>query len=109
MQGINFCLRTGHMKMNEAFHRRLKRLRERANLSTHEMAKLIGVAQSTYSDWEHGRGLRPLPYQEMSQVLAISVTELITGMKPNNQHVIEELNGIEAKIREIKTKLSSVS
>ena len=96
-------------KMSEEFSVRLKRLREKAGLSTHELAKLIGIAQSTYSDWENGKGLRPVPYQKMSQVLAISVTELITGMKPSNQEVIEELESIESKIREIKIKLTSVS
>lgn len=95
--------------MSEEFSTRLKRLREKAGLSTHEMAKLIEVAQSTFSDWENGRGLRPVPYQKMSQVLAISVTELITGMKPNNREIIEELESIESKIREMKTKLNSVS
>lgn len=95
--------------MKELFHDRIKRLRLARNLSTYEMARLIGVAQSTYSDWENGRGLRLLPFQEISQVLAISVTELITGLKSDNQQFLDELENIENKLRELKLKLSSVS
>ena len=39
------------------FHRgdRLRKARERAGLSSHEMADRIGVSRQTVTRWEHGR------------------------------------------------------
>lgn len=99
----------GEVQMAEQFHKRLKRLRTKRNLSASELAKLIGVAQSTYSDWENGKGLRIPPYQSISQVLAISVTELITGELPSIESTLKELESLEKRLREIRAKLSSVS
>ena len=93
----------------EEIHHRLKRLRQRKNLTAKEMAKLIGVPQSTYLDWENGRGMKLPPFQKMSQVLAISVTELLIDEKPPLQDVSEALLKIEETARDIRSRLSSLS
>jgi transcriptional regulator with XRE-family HTH domain len=92
----------------ESIHHRLKRLRQEADLSAKVMAQKIGVPQSTYLDWENGRGMKLPPFQKISQVLAISVTELVTGEKPPLQSVSIELEKVELLIREIRAQLSSV-
>ncbi len=93
---------------SESVHQRLKKRREEAKLTAKEMAKLIGVPQSTYLDWENGRGMKLPPFQKISQVLAISVTELVTGERPELQFVSQELEKIELLVREIRAQLSSV-
>lgn len=95
--------------MTEKFAERLKALRVQKGLSASEMARLIGVPQSTYSDWENGKGLRLPPLQRISQVLAISVTELVTGQQIPADELIKEIEFVEEKLRSIKAKLSSVS
>ncbi len=92
----------------ELLHQRLKRLRKEANLTAKEMALQVGVPQSTYVDWEHGRGMKVPPLQKISQVLAISVTELLTGQKPSLQTFVTELEKIELHLREIRAQLSSI-
>ena len=69
----------------EALNERLKRLREERGLTAKAMAGLIDVAESTYREWEYGRGLKLPPLQKISQVLTISVTELVTGQRPEWQ------------------------
>lgn len=93
----------------EPFHIRLRRLRKMRNLTASEFAKQIGIAQSTYSDWENGRGLKIPPYLTMSQVLAIPVTELITGHKPAISELYELIAQIEHNIAELKAKIGTVN
>lgn len=89
----------------ENLHQRLKKLRENAKLTAKVMAQKIGVPQSTYLDWENGRGMRLPPFQKISQVLAISVTELVTGEKPKFHDLSVELGKIEGQVREIRAQL----
>ena len=93
---------------NEPIHERLTRLRREKNLTAKAMARLIGVPESTYREWEYGRGMRLPPFQKISQVLAISVTELITGQRPMLASVTEALDAVEQKLREIRSNLSSL-
>ena len=95
--------------MNESFNERLRRMRVAQGLSASEVARRIEVAQSTYSDWENGKGLRLPPFQSLAGVLSISVTELVVGQAPKLSELLTELEDIEASLRQIRTKLSSVS
>ncbi len=92
---------------NESLSKRLGRLRKDRQLNAKEMAKLIDVPESTYREWEYGRGLKLPPCQKISQVLGVSITELITGEQPEWQSHLEELEEIEQILREIRLKLSS--
>jgi transcriptional regulator with XRE-family HTH domain len=92
---------------NESVHQRLKRVREQKGLTAKAVAKLVGVPQSTYLDWENGRGLKLPPLQKLCQVLAISVTELLINEKPPLAIVTSELEEVELKLREVRSLLSS--
>src|ERR1700679_3386462 len=89
---------------NKLLNQRLERLRRERGLTAKAMAKLVGVAESTYREWEYGRGLKLPPFQKFSQVLAISVTEIMTGQKPDWEELVEELEVIEKRINELKLK-----
>ncbi len=92
--------------MTESLNQRMKRLRKEKNLTAKEMASKLGVAQSTYREWEFGRGLKFPPLLKISQVLAISVTELLSGeILPDSEH-LKDLKEIEAKVVELKLKMT---
>jgi len=95
------------MKQSEPIHTRLERLRRQAGYTAAEMARLIGAAESTYREWENGRGMKLPPFQKISEVLSISVTELIVGQPPELDTVVRELEKIEKNVGELKAKLSS--
>lgn len=97
-----------HGDLHEPFHKRLRRLREQKKISSSQFARQIGVAQSTYSDWENGRGLKLPPYECISQVLAITVSELVTGQKGPTHELYEIVTLLEKQLAELKTKLGSV-
>ena len=71
-------------------------------------ARAIEVPESTYREWEYGRGLKLPPLQKLSQVFAISVTELVTGDKPNYQNYLIELEEIERRLMSIRLNLASL-
>ena len=94
--------------MSEAIHQRLSRIRKQKSMTAKEVAKVIGVPASTYREWEYGKGLKVPPFQKLSQVLAISVTELITGEKPELSWALEALTEIEVKVHKLKGEIASL-
>lgn len=92
----------------EPLNQRLERLRKARGLTAKAVARQIGVPESTYREWEYGRGLKLIPFQKISQVLAISVTELILGQQPPWQSHLDELEELEKKVHKIRTQLSSL-
>lgn len=94
-------------KTPESFETRLERLRKKKGLTAKNMASQINVAESTYRDWEKGRGLKLPPLEEISKVLSISVTELITGHPADLTEHINSLVEIEEKLAQVRLKLTS--
>lgn len=95
--------------MSENFSQRLKRLRLEKGLTAAEMARLIGVAPTTYREWEYGRGAKFPPCLKISQVLAVSVTELVSGASGGAVIEIRELAEIEEKLRQVRLKLLAMN
>ena len=91
----------------EPIHKRLERLRTSKGFTLKETARAIEVPESTYREWKNGRGLRLPPFQKISQLFAISVTELISGEKPDLIFVTGELEEAEKKLNVLRRKLSS--
>lgn len=92
----------------EPLNKRLERFRRERGLTAKAMAKLIEVPESTYREWEYGRGLKLPPFQLISQALAISVTELVTGVQPDWQKHLDDLAKVQKNLHEMRIKLSSL-
>ncbi len=93
----------------EQLHQRLARIRKAKGLTAKTVAQAIGEAESTYRGWENGRGRKLPPFEKLSQVLSISVTELIVGQKPDLTEALEELKQIEEQLYKLRLRLSSRS
>lgn len=93
--------------MDESLNHRLRRLREERNITATQMARQINVATSTYRDWESGKRTKFPPLLRICEVLAISVTELITGQNIPADTALKDLEILEQKLREIRFKLIS--
>ncbi len=92
----------------EPLNKRLERLRKERGLTAKAMARFIEVPESTYREWEYGRGLKLPPFQLISKVLAISVTELVTGGQPDWKKHLEDLAAVEKNLHEMRINLSSL-
>lgn len=79
-----------------AFAERLKELRKQANLTQVELAKRLGIGQSSYADWERSK---KKPTQEnlvkISQVLGVSIDYLVG----NSEEKSNDLENIELLFR----------
>ncbi|MBS5220631.1 MAG: helix-turn-helix transcriptional regulator [Streptococcus parasanguinis] len=79
-----------------AFAERLKELRKQAHLTQVELAKRLGIGQSSYADWERGK---KKPTQEnlvkIAQILNVSVDYLVG----NSENKDEGLDNIELLFR----------
>lgn len=67
----------------------------------------IGEAESTYRGWESDRDRKLPPCELLSQVLSISVTELIVGQKPELAEVLDALERIEEQTRQLRLTIGS--
>ena len=79
-----------------AFAERLKELRKQAHLTQVELAKRLGIGQSSYADWERGK---KKPTQDnlvkIAQVLNVSVDYLVGNSEENS----DDLDNIELLFR----------
>ena len=79
-----------------AFSVRLKELRKQAHLTQVELAKRLGIGQSSYADWERGK---KKPTQEnlvkIAQILDVSIDYLVG----NSEEKSDELDNIELLCR----------
>lgn len=99
------------MPSSEPMSKKLKRLREARNLTIKETAKLIGVPESTYREWEYGRAIRGEPYLKISRTFNITLDELFGVPKISHDalslevdKLIEEMTKIKAKLISLKSK-----
>ncbi len=80
-----------------AFAERLKELRKQAHLTQVELAKRLGIGQSSYADWERGK---KKPTQEnlvkIAQVLNVSIDYLVGN---SDENLKEELDNVELLFR----------
>ena len=95
------------MKKQEALYVRLRRLRKTRGLSVKEMTKALKVPESTYREWEYGRAIQGEPYLKLSEVLEISVYELLGGDKTEATAIFSTLEGLEAEIKKVRVQLGS--
>jgi transcriptional regulator with XRE-family HTH domain len=89
----------------ESMGERLRRLRLAAQLSTHEVAKLIDVSSSTYREWEYGRGIRGEPYAKIAKAFGVSLSELLLGETASKSKAIQELERMEFHLKMLKDEM----
>lgn len=81
------------------FGKRLLRLRLQKDLSISEVAKRMEISPSTYREWEQGRQIKGEPYEKLARLFGVSLSELLTGKKPELEIYLEE---IERSIKNIR-------
>lgn len=71
--------------MSRKFHEILKEARQNAGLTQAQLAERIGVAKSTYCNWEQGaREPNVLKLKAIAKALGVT-TDYLVGMEENNR------------------------
>ncbi len=85
---------------------RLKSLREQRGLSARDVAIQIGVAESTYRDWEYGRAIKGEPYIALAKIFGVTLSELLAvDISDEKAYVLSRLKTMEALLKEIRVVL----
>lgn len=83
--------------------KRLRTRREELGIKVKDIAQHVGVAESTYRDWENGRSIQGEPYQELAEILDISLGKLL-GVDERDviQSFLLEVTKLEKSVKKIK-------
>lgn len=90
---------------NIEFGKTLSALRKKKNLTAHEVATAIGVATSTYRDWESGRAITGNPYKKMTEIYEVSLAQLFGIQEEDKTKQLEKIEELEKLLRELKLAL----
>lgn len=87
---------------NHELGKRLRSFRMEKGLSIEKVATQIGVATSTYREWESGRAITGNPYQKLASVLGVGVYQILGIEDTSKEELISYLNDLEACVAKIK-------
>lgn len=87
------------------FGKRIKSLRLEKGFTIKDVSQEIGVAVTTYREWENGRAVSGFRYLKLAQLYNITVYELLGFQHHNSTYFNEQLLKIEDILKEIKTNL----
>ena len=73
-----------------------------------EVAPAIGVAVSTYREWEYGRVIKGEPYSALAGVFEVGVSELLIGQPPIQSSIGSELEAVKKHLMQFERQLSSL-
>lgn len=87
----------------------MKTTRESKNLKVKDIASHVGVAESTYRDWENGRSIQGEPYFAIAEALQITLGELLgINQKEVTQNFLREIEKLQASVNSIKVNATRV-
>ena len=81
---------------------KMKKRRITLNLKVKEVAQRIGVAESTYRDWENGRKIQGEPYRLIADALEVSLMELLGIETIKFNQLMFEINELERHVKNIR-------
>lgn len=90
------------------FGNRLRDLRKQSGLTIKQVSKKLGVAESTFRDWEQGRLIKGEPYVKISKLFNVSLYELMTGETGNLAPIFTKLNDVKSTIEHIEKDIGSL-
>lgn len=86
---------------------RLRVYRHQRDLKPKDVAKAVGVAVTTYREWENGRRISGEPYLALAKLFQIPVAELLSGEPIPNSRAFDQLENIESLLKNLKETLRS--
>lgn len=104
---VSVCAKKRNRDMSELGKKLLARRQEK-RLNVKEVARQIGVSESTYRDWENGRKIQGEPYLKISETLDISLSALMGVEKDTAANVLDEVKAIEEHVKRLRKHVLSL-
>lgn len=94
----------------ESLAERLKKLRDQNQYSVKYICEKISVPETTYREWEIGRQIKGhSAYIKIAELYGISVHELLTGQRSQNQDLKNQIDKVESELNNLKTMINTLS
>lgn len=87
---------------------KMKKRRIQLNLKVKEVAKEIGVSESTYRDWENGRKIQGEPYILISKALKMNIADLLSIERNSFSEIQTQLIMIENCVKNIRESVIKI-
>lgn len=92
-------------KENIELGHRLRLFRVNRGLSIESVATKVGVAPSTYREWENGRAVSGNPYAKISDALGVGVYQILGIHDESKNQLFACLVELEKSIQHLKKHL----
>lgn len=88
--------------------KKLKRLRQshKPPLTMKQAAKLIGVPETTYREWEYGRAIRGEPYLQIAKAYGVSLEYLLGPVDESKDSIEDDFDKLLSDLSRLKEKVS---
>jgi transcriptional regulator with XRE-family HTH domain len=96
------------MNSGNTLNKRLRKFREQRKLSMRDTAKLIGVPETTYREWEYGRAIRGEPYVKIAEAFGISLEDLLGSREIAPELFENDIDRLIRELLEFKTKVAKL-
>ncbi len=81
---------------------KMKTRRQKLNIKVRDISQKVGVAESTYRDWENGRSIQGEPYMKIANALNMNILDLLEIEKTSIGKVIADIDAIENHVKNIR-------
>lgn len=93
----------------ESIGHRIRRLRKSQGLTVKKCAQAIGVAPSTFREWEMERAIQGEPYLALAQLFEVTLGELMVGKTISDRDSLLQLvSEAEMALKSLKKALLSL-
>ena len=83
---------SGYPENMDTIHQRIKRLREKKELSMEELGLSVGVSWQTIQQWENGKTApKRTRIDKVAEVLGVSSTELVSGCVSEFKNITKDV------------------
>jgi transcriptional regulator with XRE-family HTH domain len=89
----------------ETLAKRLRFHRKRCGMTGAQVARRLGIPDTTYREWEYGRAIQGEPYQKLAEIFDIRVLELLIGPQADREQLVKDVEQAEGILRKLKQLL----
>lgn len=86
----------------------MKKQRLKLDIKVKDIAKEIGVAESSYREWENGRKIQGEPYLKIAEILQIPVAQLLGTAETQITPILACIDELENHVKNIRKNIMKI-
>lgn len=86
----------------------MKKRRVKLGLKVKRIAEELGVAESSYREWENGRQIQGEPYLKLAEILQVPLRVLLGGPEEQMTPILISLDELENHVKNIRKNIIQI-